>query len=115
MPKIKNIQQDSAVTAGDKVLGSDTSGATRNYTMQQIANFVVESGSSHKHHQNTDSNEWTIVHNFELSSYLPSVVVTLDDGTHANVSAFGQVKYIDKNTLKIFFAASYSGFAYLTK
>jgi len=115
MPKIKNIQQDSAVTAGDKVLGSDTSGATRNYTMQQIANFVVEEGSSHKHHQNTDSNEWTIVHNFELSSYLPSVVVTLDDGTHANVSAFGQVKYIDKNTLKIFFAASYSGFAYLTK
>ena len=115
MPKIKNIQQDSAVTAGDKVLGSDTSGATRNYTMQQIANFVVESGSSHKHHQNTDSNEWTIVHNFELSSYLPSVVVTLDDGTHANVSAFGQVKYIDKNTLKIFFAASYSGFAYINK
>ena len=68
MPKIKNIQQDSAVTAGDKVLGSDTSGATRNYTMQQIANFVVESGSSHKHHQNTDSDTWTITHNFELGS-----------------------------------------------
>jgi hypothetical protein len=34
MPKIKNIQQDQTVTAGDKVLGSDVSGATRNYTMQ---------------------------------------------------------------------------------
>lgn len=114
MPKISNLPQDQAVTAGDKLLGSDSSGATRNYSMQQVSNFVVEQGSSHKHHQNTNSNEWTIIHNFELSSYLPSVTVNLDDGTHVNVSAFGQVKYIDKNTIKIFFAAEYSGFAYLT-
>ena len=115
MPKIKNIQNDQTVTADDKLLGSDTSGATRTYTMNQVADFVVESGGSHKHHQNTDSDTWTIDHGLELDNYLPSVTVRLDDGTHVDANAFGQVKYVNKNELKIFFAASYSGFAYINK
>ncbi len=115
MPKISKIQVDTTINDGDKVLGSDASGATRNYTLKQIADFVVESGGSHKHHQNTPSAEWQIIHGLELGDYLPSVTVRLDDGTHADVGAFGQVKYIDKNELKIFFAASYSGFAYINK
>ena len=115
MPKISKIQLDQTINADDKLLGSDTSGATRNYTMKQVADFVVESGGSHKHHQNTDSNTWTIDHGLELDGYLPSVTVRLDDGTHVDANAFGQVKYVNKNQLKIFFAASYSGFAYINK
>ena len=115
MPKISKIQVDTTISEGDKVLGSDASGATRNYTLKQIADFVVESGGSHKHHQNTDSDTWTIEHGLELDGYLPSVTIRLDDGTHVDANAFGQVKYVNKNQLKIFFAASYSGFAYINK
>ena len=42
MPRIKNYVQDQTVTAQDKVIGSDVSGVTRNYTMKQIADFAAE-------------------------------------------------------------------------
>tara|TARA_R100001244_G_scaffold73391_2_gene59001 strand:- start:2367 stop:2831 length:465 start_codon:yes stop_codon:yes gene_type:complete len=40
MPKITQYEQDSVVTATDKILGTDSSGATKNYTLQSIANHV---------------------------------------------------------------------------
>jgi|TARA_R100001530_G_scaffold131336_1_gene102926 hypothetical protein len=40
MPKITRYVQDSEVTATDKILGTDSSGATKNYTLQSIANHV---------------------------------------------------------------------------
>ena len=40
MPKISNYSQDSEVTNADKLLGTDASGATKNYTLQSIKNHV---------------------------------------------------------------------------
>jgi len=40
MPKISNYVQDSNVTNADKLLGTDSSGATRNYTVQSIKNHI---------------------------------------------------------------------------
>ena len=40
MPKITQYEQDSEVTATDKILGTDASGATKNYTLQSISNHV---------------------------------------------------------------------------
>ena len=40
MPKITKYAQDSEVTATDKILGTDSTGATKNYTLQSIANHV---------------------------------------------------------------------------
>ena len=40
MPKITKYEQDSAVTNADKLLGTDASGATKNYTLQSIVNHV---------------------------------------------------------------------------
>mgnify|MGYP003146735127 CR=1 FL=1 len=40
MPKITKYAQDSEVTATDKILGTDASGATKNYTLRSIANHV---------------------------------------------------------------------------
>jgi len=37
MPKIRNVEIDQVVNSGDKVLGSDVGGATRNYTLSAIA------------------------------------------------------------------------------
>ncbi len=39
MPRIKTIQLDSVVEANDKLLGSDISGATRNYNVIDISRF----------------------------------------------------------------------------
>ena len=38
MPKINKIQVDTVVSTNDKVLGSDITGVTRNYTLKSIAN-----------------------------------------------------------------------------
>ena len=40
MPKITKYEQDSTVTNADKLLGTDASGATKNYTLQSIVNHV---------------------------------------------------------------------------
>ena len=37
MPRIKNIEKDVTVTGNDKVLGTDVSGATKNYLVSDIA------------------------------------------------------------------------------
>ena len=52
MPKINQIQKDLELNAEDKLLGSDVSGETRNYTMSQVADFVAGLGQVYKHHQN---------------------------------------------------------------
>lgn len=129
MPRINNYVQDSAVTSADTVIGTDESGNTVTFTMQQIADFAVTEGSgsstSHKHHQNNAATSWGvsdgsggfwIVHNLDLEDYLPHVNIKLSGGgTYNNVQAMGIVTYVDKNKLRIQFAAAQSGYAYILK
>ena len=67
MPKIKNIERDLVIQANDKLLGSDTSGVTRNYLVSDLTDFIKASGLSFKHHQNNASNTWSINHNLDLN------------------------------------------------
>jgi|TARA_R100000030_G_scaffold77263_1_gene60137 hypothetical protein len=39
MPRIKDITTDLSLQAGDKLLGTDISGTTRNYTLSDVASF----------------------------------------------------------------------------
>ena len=116
MPKINQIQNDLELNAEDKLLGSDVSGETRNYTMSQVADFVAGLGQVYKHHQNNASTTWSINHNLNLSDYLPQVNIKLSGGgTFNNVQALGVVTYVDKDNLTISLADAASGYAYLSK
>jgi hypothetical protein len=116
MPKINQIQKDLTLSNNDKLLGSDESGATRNYTMKQVADFVSTLGQSYKHHQNNASTTWSIQHDLNLVDYLPQVNIKLSGGgTYNNVQALGVVTYVDKDNLTITLVDAASGYAYLTK
>jgi hypothetical protein len=60
----------------------------------------------HIHNQTVSSAEWTIEHN--LNCY-PSVTIV----DSANTEVIGEVEYINTNSLKAKFSASFSGIAYL--
>ena len=42
MARINQYTQDENVTFGDKLLGSDSGGATRNFSLESISNFFKE-------------------------------------------------------------------------
>jgi len=116
MPRIQNIINDATLSNNDKLLGSDSTGATRNFPLSALAEFLVTGTSAHKHHQNTASATWTITHNLDLEHYLPHVNVKMSGGkTYDNVQSMGIVTYITKDQLKIEFLGSESGYAYLKK
>jgi hypothetical protein len=117
MPRIKNIQLDSALTSNDKLLGSDSSGATRNFSLDQVATYIKTSQDTntvYKHHQNNAATTWTITHNLDLADYLPHVNIKLSGGgTYNNIQAMGVVTYVSKDQLTIGLADSASGYAYI--
>ena len=117
MPRISRIQNDTTVEASDKLLGTDTSGATKNFTIEQITDYVNENNSaSHEHNQNSPSATWTITHGFNLTDYLPVISVKMSGGvSYDNVQAMGVVTYVNPNQLTINFATEQSGYAYLKK
>lgn len=61
---------------------------------------------SYKHVQSAASSEWTIVHNL---GKFPSV--TIVDSIDRVV--YGEIDFIDDNTVKVTFTAAFSGKAYL--
>lgn len=46
MPKIQSIQADQEVNKGDKLLGSDVSGATRNYVISDVTKFFKDTNAA---------------------------------------------------------------------
>tara|TARA_R100000995_G_scaffold84034_1_gene61527 strand:+ start:178 stop:657 length:480 start_codon:yes stop_codon:yes gene_type:complete len=70
MPRIKDIITDISLSANDKLLGTDVSGVTRNYTLSDIASFgnlgatgfqsVTHSSNSHAIDLNTTANNYTV-------------------------------------------------------
>tara|TARA_R100001509_G_scaffold163925_1_gene139769 strand:- start:266 stop:607 length:342 start_codon:yes stop_codon:yes gene_type:complete len=112
MPKIKNFEKDAAITGTDKLLGTDTSGATKNYLLNDLAAFIVGSNSTFVFEQTNASSTWTINHNL---GRFPSVSIKFSssDSVYTNVQAFAGVTYNNNNTITINLAAAESGFAYL--
>ena len=116
MPRIQNIENDATLSNNDKLLGSDSTRATRNFPLSALAEFLVTGTSAFKHHQNNASATWTITHNLDLEHYLPHVNIKLSGGaTYNNVQAMGIVTYITKDQLKIEFLDNKSGYAYIKK
>ena len=115
MPRINKIQNDATITGDDKLLGSDVSGATRNFKLSDVADFC-NLGGSYKHHQNNAATTWTVTHNLNLEDYLPHVNIKVSGGgTYNNVQAMGIVTYVNKNELTINLVDPASGYAYIKK
>jgi|TARA_R100001510_G_C7470526_1_gene86989 hypothetical protein len=108
MPRIKNIDIDGTITSGDKLLGTDIDGTTKNFTVGALATFFQS--TQYVHNQPSASATWTIAHNLNK---FPSIVIKFSTGDYVNVGAIGGVTYTDANNLTINLAAAESGIAYL--
>lgn len=73
----------------------------------QVLNFVIPTGGTYIHTQNSSSSTWSITHNL---GYYPSVSV-VDSGDNVVI---GDVTYLSINSLTITFNASFGGKAYLS-
>ena len=108
MAKISSFPQDTTVEAGDKLLGTDVSGATKNFSITSIVNSTpfASHGGTTTHTQGSASATWTITHNLNK---FPSV--TIVDSNEEQI--FGVVDYQSANTIVLTFSAAISGKAYL--
>ena len=108
MAKISSFPQDTTVEAGDKLLGTDVSGATKNFSITSIVNSTpfASHGGTTTHTQGVASATWTVTHNLNK---FPSV--TIVDSNEEQI--FGVVDYQSANTIVLTFSAAISGKAYL--
>ena len=108
MAKISSFPQDTTVEAGDKLLGTDVSGATKNFSITSIVNSTpfASHGGTTTHTQGAASSTWTVTHNLNK---FPSV--TIVDSNEEQI--FGVVDYQSANTIVLTFSAAISGKAYL--
>ena len=108
MAKISSFPQDTTVEAGDKLLGTDVSGATKNFSITSIVNSTpfASHGGTTTHTQVSASSTWTVTHNLNK---FPSV--TIVDSNEEQI--FGVVDYQSANTIVLTFSAAISGKAYL--
>lgn len=73
----------------------------------QTLNFVLPTGGSYIHVQNTPASTWTITHSL---GFYPNVTVSDSAGTILE----GQIEYPDVTTIVLTFSAAFSGKAYLS-
>lgn len=71
-----------------------------------LAAQSIKPDASYTHTQALSAATWTIVHNL---GKMPAVSVV----DSANTKVYGEVVYIDTNTLQVLFTAAFSGYAYL--
>ena len=108
MAKISSFPQDTTVEAGDKLLGTDVSGATKNFSITSIVNSTpfASHGGTTTHTQGSASSTWTVTHNLNK---FPSV--TIVDSNEEQI--FGVVDYQSANTIVLKFSAAITRKAYL--
>ena len=108
MAKISSFPQDTTVEAGDKLLGTDVSGATKNFSITSIVQSTpfASHGGTTTHTQGSASSTWTVTHNLNK---FPSV--TIVDSNEEQI--FGVVDYQSANTIVLTFSDAISGKAYL--
>lgn len=73
----------------------------------QTLNFVLPTGGSYAHTQNTPASTWTITHSL---GFYPNVTVSDSAGTILE----GQIEYPNVTTVVLTFSAAFSGKAYLS-
>jgi hypothetical protein len=106
MARISTYENDDSISLTDKFLGTDSeTGATKNFSISSISNFVGR-GGRYVHEQNSPSAVWTIQHNLDK---FPSVVlVDAEDDV-----ILGEINYESTNTIIITLSAAIPGKAFL--
>ena len=116
MPKISRYAQDAGVTGADKLLGQDSGGATKTYSVSSLSTFIrseISDGNTYKHTQNNAAIQWTVTHNLGIENHLPHVTIKSDSGTYNNYEILGDIRYVNENQLTINFHTAQRGFAFV--
>lgn len=90
MARISTYIKDSVVTKDDKVIGSDTSGATRNYSMEDIAGFLNTSSLINVNGQ--------LIYKFQIGSTPQQGSFTVNGGQPINFSNVSSIDFSHVNT-----------------
>lgn len=87
MARISTYEQDSNITTGDKLLGTDSGGGTRNFVVNDLSSFLAESNSS------GDSSSFTFKYK-QTNRSAGDMNFTFSSGsTFANVTSIKVSKY----------------------
>ena len=87
MPKIDSIKSDLNITSGDKLLGSDAAGGTRNYVISDVQSFIAETNTS------GSSSSFTYKYN-NINPSSGEAIFTLSSGSaFANITSVKLSKY----------------------
>jgi len=116
MPKITRYGQDGNLSANDKLLGQDSGGATKTYTVGSLTTHIaaaVGTSNTYKHTQNSAATQWTVTHNLNKADCLPHVTIKSDSGTFNNYEILGDIRYVNENQLTINFHTAQRGFAFV--
>jgi hypothetical protein len=99
MAKISSYVSDTALTTGDKVLGTDVSGVTRNYTLGQLGTFVQDSytldlsnGVNNRLITSTDADSLSGEANLTFDG--STLILTGDQTASGDVDVTGSVKVV---------------------
>jgi len=113
-PAERTLEVHDAGVAGPAnvlTIGTVTAGAASvsitGTAPSQVLNFVLPTGGSYTHNQNTSASTWSVTHNL---GFYPAVTV-VDSGENVVI---GDVTYTSVNSLSISFTASFGGKAYLS-
>ena len=90
MARISTYIKDPVVTKDDKVIGSDISGATRNYSMEDIANFLNTSSLINVNGQ--------LIYKFQIGSTPQAGSFTVNGGQPINFSNVTSIDFSHINT-----------------
>lgn len=116
MPKISRYGQDQAVTGGDQLLGQDSSGATKTYSIASVSTFIqgeISAGATYKHTQDELATQWVVNHNLNKTDALPHITIKSDSGTYNNYEILGDIRYVTANQFTINFHTAQRGFAFV--
>jgi len=90
MARISTYIKDPVVTKDDKVIGSDISGATRNYSMEDIANFLNTSSLINVNGQ--------LIYKFQIGSTPQQGSFTVNGGQPISFSNITSIDFSHVNT-----------------
>jgi len=94
MARISSYSKDTNLSSSDKLLGSDSSGATRNFVINDIQTFIAETNTS------GSSSSFTYKYN-NTSTGSGEATFTISSGsTFANITSIKVSKYNYKQTIK---------------
>ena len=87
MDRISNYSKDTNITGSDKLLGSDTGGATKNFVIEDLQKFIAETNTS------GSSSSFTFQNNTSTPQSGQLGITTSSGSTFANITSIKVSKY----------------------